>query len=161
MEKISMFTIYNKCKVILEDENGNIRSEEFTNTTCNAGRTEIAQRLIDSITPDLGVAKYIAVGDDDTPATETDIALTNEVRREAVMLDLASNTTTVSKIYARFYRWYTLDVKEAGLFIWPDATAINGTGSMLAHSIFLAPIIKATQEIMTIERTVSIVNATI
>jgi len=154
----SLFIVTNKCKVSFEDELGNIREEEFSNITCNAGRNEIAMRLIDNITPDLWVAKYIAVWDDDTPATENDVALTNEVRREPIKEDLSSGLWTVSKVYARYTRWYTLTVKEAGLFVWPNATAINGTGNLLCHSVFTTPLIKGTQEVMTIERTISVVN---
>ena len=153
-----LFTLHNICKVSFEDENWSVREKEFTNITCIAGRSEIAKRLIDNTTADLGVAKYIAVGDDSTPAQETDTALTNEVRREAIKTDLSSRTNNITKVYARFARGYSLSVHEAGLFIWPDATDINGTGSLLCHSVFSTPLAKGTQEMMTIERTINIVN---
>ena len=157
----TLFTIFNKCRVTFEAENGEMRTNEFPNITCVAWRSEIASRLMDNITPDIWFAKFIAVGDDSTPATEFDTHLTNEVRRAEIKYDLSNRTDNVVKVYARFERGYTLSVHEAGLFLWPNATAINGTWSLLAHSVFSTPMAKATQEIMTIEWTVSITNATI
>jgi hypothetical protein len=154
----TLFTIANKCRVTFEAENGEMRTNEFSNITCVAWRAELARRIIDNITPDIWVAKYIAVGDDSTPATENDTHLTNEVRREAIREDLSSRIDNVVKVYARYARGYVLSVHEAGLFIGPDATDINGTGSLLCHSVFDTPLEKSTQEIMTIEWTVSIVN---
>lgn len=157
----NLFSIFNKCRVTFEAENGEMRTDEFSNMTCTAGRAEIARRIIDNVTTDLWVAKFIAVWDNSTPATEADTHLTNEVRRAELKYDLSSRIDNVVKVYARFERWYTLDVHEAGLFIWPDATAINGTGSLLAHSVFSTPLEKAIQEIMTIERTINVNNSTI
>ena len=154
----SLFTICNSCKVTLEDEKGNLRSYEFPNITCTAGRVEIARRLIEPLVADIWVAKYIAVWDMTIPPAESDTALWNEIRREELLYSLSSRVDNVTKVYARFYRWYPLYVAEAGLFIWPNAISTNGSWSLLCHSLFPVPIDKLTQEIMTIEWTISVEN---
>ena len=154
----SLFTICNSCKITLEDEKGNLRTYEFPNITCTAWRIEIARRLIEPLVADIGVAKFIAIGDSATAPTEADVALWNEIRRAELLYDLSSRTNNVTKVYARFYRWYTLSAYEAGLFIWPNATVTNGSGSLLCHSLFPVPIDKLAQEIMTVERAISIEN---
>lgn len=158
---LNLFTLPNKVNVTLEKADGTSETKEFYNMTCTKGRASIARRLVDNTTADLWVAKYIAIGDSSTPATESDLILWNEVRREAIKTADTVLQDNVVKVYARFGTGFSGTVREAGLFIDQNATAINGSWSLLAHSVFTSPITKLTDEVMTIERTVSIVNTII
>ena len=153
----SLCNVANKVTVTVEDENWVKRTQEFTNITCTAGRTQLAQRLIDTTT-DLGVAKYIAVGDGVTAPAESDIGLTNEIVRSAIITDLSTNTTTSTNVYARFWRGDSLVLHEAGLFIWPTATSTNGSGALLCHSLFGSTVTKSAVEILTIQWTINVLN---
>lgn len=66
------------------------------------------------------------------------------------------DTTLV--IYARFNPGFTIEATEAGLFIDSTATASNGSGSLLARTKFDTPITKDTDDAMTIEWTVNVIN---
>ena len=157
----NLFTIPNKVKVTLEKENWETKTYEFSNMTCTKWRSSIARRLVDSTTPELWSIKYIAIWDVDTPAQESDTNLGNEIRREPIKMPDTVLNNNLIKVYARFPIWFSALVKEAGLFIDADATIINGSGSLLAHSVFPTPVNKIDAEVMTIERTVSIVNVVV
>lgn len=157
------FTLTNKCRVYLTTETGDpINDWEYTNITCNAGRQSIALQIMDDGTgTDLGRAKYIALGDGTTPATITDASLVNELVRNPIDPNLASNLNTVCKVYTRYPVGTSYTINEAGLFVWPSASAFAGSGAMLARSVFATPIVKNTNEVLTIEREISVVNATV
>jgi len=157
----NLFTLSNKCKVTLEDANWIIEEKVFFNTTCTKWRASIARRLADSATPELGYAKYIAIGDSNIPAQETDTTIWNEIQRQPIKTaDTLLDENTV-KVYARFPRWFSASVWEAGLFLDQTATGINGSWSLLAHSVFPLEIVKDTDNVLTIEWTVSIVNVVV
>jgi len=157
----NLFTISNKVKIILESENWEKKEYEYPNITCLKGRSSIARRLVDNTTADLWFAKYIAIGDSVIPAAESDIALWNEIQRQPIKVADTVLTDNVVKVYARFPIGFAWTFNEAWLFLDSTATGINGSGSLLAHSIFAVPVVKLTTEVLTIERTVSVVNVII
>lgn len=157
----NLFTIANKVKITLAKESWVIDEYEFPNITCTAGRTSLARRLVDLSIPELWYIKYIAIWDGSTAAAEWDIVLNNELYRMPIsVVDTIVNWTIV-KVYARFPRGIVMTVREAWLFIDGTATAINGSGTMLAHSILPTPVSKLTDDVLSIERTVSVVNSII
>lgn len=157
----NLFSICNKCRVIIENNEIVNFDETFFNMTCNKWRSSIARRLVDNITPDLGYAKYIAIWDGNTPTDENNTILTNEIRREPIKTPDTVLDNNIVKVYARFPRGFSATINEAGLFIDNTATSINGTGNLLARSVFDTPITKQTEDVLTIEWTVSVVNVVV
>lgn len=159
----NLANISNECKVTVYDEQGNFLRESVQhNITCNAGRASLVQRLYDDVTSGLWVIKYIAIGDDATPAASiTDTILNNETKRELIITASTIQTTTSVKVYARFPTGYATTILEAGVFVDATSTATLNTGNLLCHSILITPISKASNEAVTIEWTIAINNATV
>ena len=158
MTKISSSAwILNECEVTLSKDWQVLNRYIFSNVTCNAWRTSIAQRLHDD-TAWLGVIKYIWIWTSSTVATITDTQLWTEIYRQEIDLINSSNTTTVSTIYASFPTWPTYTVYEAWVFLDASATSTLNTWSLLCHSIFWASITKPVDQVLTVKWTISINN---
>lgn len=155
----SKIDLYNTCKVSITKPDGSVQEKVFLNMTCNAGRGSLAKVLSGDNSVELGKIKYIAIGTGGTPAVVTDVALETEQYRSAILEDYTELSEVTLKVYARFQPWYAIDVAEAGLFIDATASSTNGSGTLLARSVFDTSQTKESDDAMTIEWTINVINA--
>lgn len=127
---IQVMPVKNIVRVLrIKKDTGEIISKHtYKNITCINGRSEIAQRLIDSANTEyLGVIRVGAIGTGETTPTETDTVLEAETNRVAIDLSECTNTNNTTTIYFEFTGAFSGTYKEAGVFT--GATAIAGSAN--------------------------------
>lgn len=157
----SSINMHNTCKLILEKD-GVILSETVReNITCDAWRISLIKRLYDDSTAWLGKIKYIAVW----VSTQAPAVWLTQLSNENIRAEVDSTRTTLSgtqlKVYSRFWVWTSLTVTEAWVFVDSTATLSPNTGSMLCYSTGWTPLVKPTDQVLTIEWTINMNNATV
>lgn len=158
----SSIQMHNTCRLILSDKAWNVISETIReNITCDAGRTSLIQRLFDDTTSELGKIKYIAVWISTATPTVGRTQLVSENIRAAIDPTRTTNSGTQVKVYARFWTGTALTVTEAWVFVDASATLSPNTGALLCYSTGWAAIVKPTTQVLTIEWTIAMVNATV
>lgn len=145
--------LHNRVTIQITGKEGKVREEVVTtNITCIDGRTELLSRLADiSNTADLGVAKYISIGDDNTTPTEDDATLGNELERAAILTAETVQTDTQMILYARIPVGSLRAFDEVGLHIGASATSSADTGALLARAVLGATVTKTADEAATIK----------
>ena len=157
----SSINMHNTCRLILEKDDVIVGEIINENITCDAWRISLLKRLYDDSTAGLWKIKYIAVG----VATQTPSVGLTQLSNESIRAEIDSARTTTAwtqiKVYARFGIGTSLTVTEAGVFTDASATLSPNTGSLLCYSTWWTPIVKPTDQVLTIEWTININNATV
>lgn len=150
----------NECEIILTKNWQITDTFKYPNITCDAGRESIANKLVDFSpeTSKLGVVQYIWIGTGNTAATITDTQLETEIYRQTIDEINSSHTWTVTTVYTTFPTWPSYTIEEAGVFLDASATTTLNTWSLLCRSIFWAPIVKPSDQALTVKWTISITN---
>lgn len=160
MWQLSNLWLHNTCKVTITKPSWEEVEKVFRNITCDAGRASLARRMSGENSLELWVLKYIAIGTWTATPAVSDTILASEQYRSAIITDLTSVSTYILKVYARFYPGYSITATEAWVFCDADASPTNGSGVLMARSLFDSPVTKNTTDILTIEWTLNTVNAT-
>lgn len=158
----SALFLHNTCRLSLTDIHGNIVSDTIKeNITCDIWRASLLKRLSDDTTTGLWKIQHIAIGiGTQTPSVGLS-QLNNENLRSAVDTIRTVFSWTQIKVYASFWTWTSLSVSEAWVFLDSTSTLSPNTGSILCYSTGWTPIIKPTDQVLTIEWTININNATV
>lgn len=158
----SSIKMHNTCKLTLSDISWNIISEiTQNNITCDAGRASLTQRMMDDTTSELWKIKYIAVGISTATPTTGRTQLVNENIRAPIDAIRTVVSGTQIKVYARFGTGTSLTVTEAWVFVNASATLSPNTWALLCYSTWWTAIVKPTAQVLTIEWTINMNNATI
>lgn len=151
----------NECEIILKKDWEVMNTFRYSNITCNAGRESIAKKLVD-FSPEiskLGVIQYIAIWTDNTATTVNDTQLGAEIYRQLIDEVNSSNVGTVVTVYTTFPTWPVYTAEEAGVFLDATATSSPNTWSLLCHTVFGAPVVKPSDQSLTVKWTISLTNA--
>lgn len=158
----SALSLHNTCRLSLTDNNWSILLEEVReNITCDLWRASLLKRLYDDSTAGLWKIQYIAVG----TGTQSPSTSLSQLNNENIRAAISPLRTTVSgtqlKVYATFWLGTSLSVSEAGVFVDSTSTLSPNTWSLLCYSTGWSPIIKPTDQVLTIEWTINLSNATV
>jgi hypothetical protein len=85
--------------------------------------------------PDLEI-KYLAVGDDDTAVTNTDVKLGNETFRTAVSTEATTGTGIVEHTFIILDSEAVGSIKEIGIFGGVSASATTDSGTLISRVLW-------------------------
>ena len=132
-------------KITVFDSEGKVKEElHHKNLVVNSGKSFVGIALVNLSTAPFS---YIGVGTGTTPASASDVALQNEIAREAFTYSLTPTTVTLTTIFEQGIGTGT--ITEAGIF------NLNAQGIMFSRSVF-APITKSPSDAMQIEWTITL-----
>jgi len=151
-EKAGMLGVY---RFTLEDViTGKKTVKYYHNVICVAGRTMIANNLVDPTPDNDMLINYAALGTGVDTVSENDVKLKTETYRNAV----ASHTNSGHVAYVTAYFNQTEVVgtfKEAGLFA--DATGVADSGVLFSHVNI--DVTKSNTQKLTIDWTLTLLSA--
>jgi hypothetical protein len=112
---------------------GKIKQDEIKNRVMDTALNEL-MKVIEGLSTDLEI-KYLAVGTDNTPVTDSDLILGNEIFRTGyISRERVNNETTT--IFTILDNEAVDHIEEIGVFGGSSATIITDSGTLISRILW-------------------------